>query len=70
MTKYLESDDIELDDEPKYKGEVVRSSTTSLWDQPIYVPPKDTCPRDGGLDYKDCPSLGFGTQATYPRHHP
>lgn len=70
MTTYLESDDIELDDEPLYKGEVVRASTTSLWDQPVYVPPKDVCTRDGADDFKDVPSLGFGAQAIYPRHHP
>ena len=69
MTKYLESNDIELDDEPQYAGAVVRAGGVNVWTQPTYVPPKDTCPREGGLDFKDVPSLGFGSQATYPRSH-
>lgn len=69
MTTYLESDNIELDGKPLYKGEIVKSRTTNIWDAPTYAPPRDECAREGALDFKSLPSLGFEMQATYRRHH-
>jgi hypothetical protein len=69
MTKYLESDDIELEGAPRYVGAIVKSRTANVWALPTYVPPKHESVRDGADDHLQCKSLPPEGQATYPRGH-